>query len=154
MADISDFYARVSPYMAHRPGSALATKAHAWLVRRTGGRLGGRAFGAEILVLRTTGRRSGQQRDSPMFYLKYQGGFAVVASNGASRRPPAWWLNLQADPKVEAFVRGTPYTLVARAATEQEIDELWPKFVQVYSGYEHYKSIASRKLPVVVLETR
>lgn len=154
MADLSDFYARVSPYMAHRPGSAFATKAHAWLVRRTGGRIGGRAFGVEILVLRTTGRRSGQQRDSPMFYLKHRDGFAVVASNGASKRPPAWWLNLQSEPNVEAFVRGTPYSLVARAATEQEVAELWPKFVKLYSGYEHYKSIASRKLPVVALEPR
>ncbi len=152
--DLSGFYARISPRIAHRPGSAFGSKAHAWLVRRTGGKLGGRAFGAEILVLRTTGRRSGQQRDSPMFYLPYRDGYAVVASNAASQRPPAWWLNLQANPQTEALVRGTSHAVTARAATADEIAELWPKFVELYSGYDYYKSIASRELPVVVLEPR
>jgi F420H(2)-dependent quinone reductase len=154
MADLSGFYARISPHIAHRPGSALGAKAHAWVVRRTGGRIGGRAFGAEILVLRTKGRRSGQQRDSPMFFLKRGDGFAVIASNAASKRPPAWWLNLQADPQAEALVRGTSYSVKARAATEQEVAELWPAFVDVYSGYDYYKSIASRELPVVILDPR
>lgn len=154
MSDISGFYARVSPHIAHRPGSAFGSKAHAWLVRRTGGKIGGRAFGAEILVLRTTGRRSGQQRDSPMFYLPHSAGFAVVASNAASQRPPAWWLNLQADPQAEALVRGATHPVTARAATEEEIAELWPAFVKLYSGYDHYKSIATRELPVVVLDPR
>ena len=123
-------------------------------MRLTGGRIGGRAFGAEILVLRTTGRRSGQRRDSPMFFVRHGGGFAVVASNGASKRTPAWWLNLQAHPQSEAFVRGKAHTVTARAASEQEVAALWPKFVEVYSGYDHYKSIATRELPVVILEPR
>lgn len=154
MPDLSGLYARVSPHIAHRPGSAFGSKAHAWLVRRSGGKIGGRAFGAEILVLRTTGRRSGQQRDSPMFYLPHGAGFAVVASNAASERPPAWWLNLQANPQAEALVRGTTNLVAARAATEQEVAELWPAFVELYSGYDYYKSIAHRELPVVVLEPR
>jgi F420H(2)-dependent quinone reductase len=154
MPDLSDFYARVSPYIAHRPGSGLGARTHARLVRLTGGKIGGRAFGAEILVLRTTGRRSGEQRDSPMFFVRRDAGFAVVASNGASKRTPAWWLNLQADPQAEAFVRGKAHAVTARAASEQEVAALWPKFVEVYSGYEHYKSIATRELPVVILEPR
>jgi deazaflavin-dependent oxidoreductase (nitroreductase family) len=154
MPDLSDFYARVSPYIAHRPGSGVGARTHAWLVRRTGGRIGGRAFGAEILVLRTTGRRSGQLRDSPMFYVRHGEGFAVVASNGASKRTPAWWLNLQARPESEAFVRGRAHAVAARAASEDEVATLWPKFVAVYSGYDHYKSIATRELPVVILEPR
>jgi deazaflavin-dependent oxidoreductase (nitroreductase family) len=154
MPDLSDFYARVSPYIAHRPGSGVGARTHAWLVRRSGGRIGGRAFGAEILVLRTTGRRSGQLRDSPMFFVRHGEGFAVVASNGASKRTPAWWFNLQANPASDAFVRGRSYAVKARAASEQEVATLWPKFVAVYSGYDHYKSIATRELPVVILEPR
>jgi deazaflavin-dependent oxidoreductase (nitroreductase family) len=154
MASLERFYARVSPYLAHRPGSARSTKAHAWLVRHSGGRLGGRAFGVQILVLRTTGRRSGQQRDAPMFFLDHGRGFAVVASNGASKRPPAWWLNLQAQPDAEAFVRGVTYQVTGRAASAQETEQLWPAFVELYSGYDYYKSIATRELPVVILEPR
>ncbi|HEY3828980.1 MAG TPA: nitroreductase/quinone reductase family protein [Solirubrobacteraceae bacterium] len=154
MASLDYFYARVSPYIAHRPGSAWATKAHAWLVRRSGGRLGGRAFGQQILVLRTMGRRSGERRDAPMFFLDHEEGFAVVASNGASKRTPAWWLNLQAAPEAEALVRGSAHPVRGRAASEQEAVALWPSFVELYSGYDYYKSIATRELPVVILEPR
>jgi deazaflavin-dependent oxidoreductase (nitroreductase family) len=154
MSRIADFYGRITPYLAHRPGSAQATRAHAWLVRRSGGRFGGRVLGAKVLVLRTTGRRSGQQRDAPLFFVSHGKDFAVVASNGASKRPPAWWLNLQADPQAEAFVRGVSHTVQARTATEHEAAELWRAFAAAYSGYEHYRSIAKRELPVVVLETR
>ncbi len=154
MSRVADFFARLTPYLAHRPGSARATQAHAWLVRRTGGRLGGRALGAEVLVLRTLGRRSGQWRDAPLFFVPHGGGFAVVASNAASARPPAWWFNLQDHPDAEVLVRRRTYPVRARAATEEEIAELWPRLVALYSGYEHYRSIATRELPVVILEPR
>jgi deazaflavin-dependent oxidoreductase (nitroreductase family) len=154
MSRIADFYARISPHLAHRPGSARASQAHAWLVRRTGGRLGGRALGADILVLRTVGRRSGQSRDAPMFFVRHLDGFAVVASNAASTRPPAWWLNLRDHPDAEALVHGRAHQVRARAATEPEVDELWPQLVDLYSGYEHYRAIATRELPVVILQPR
>ncbi len=154
MSRAADFYARLSPYLAHRPGSALATQAHAWVVRRTGGRLGGRALGADILVLRTTGRRSGQRRDAPVFFVPRGDGFAIVASNAASARPPAWWFNLQDDPDADALVHGRTYPVRARGATGEEVAELWPRLVELYSGYDHYRSIAARELPVVILEPR
>jgi deazaflavin-dependent oxidoreductase (nitroreductase family) len=154
VSSLASVFARISPYLAHRPGSARATQAHAWLMRRTGGRVGGSALGTEFLVLRTTGRRSGQPRDAPLLFLTHGDGFAIVASNAASTRPPAWWFNLQDYPDADALVRGRTYPVRARAATEAEITELWPQLVQVYSGYEHYRSIATRDLPVVILEPR
>jgi deazaflavin-dependent oxidoreductase (nitroreductase family) len=149
---VADFYARLTPYLAHRPGTARATQVHAWIVRRTGGRLGGRALGADVLVLRTLGRRSGQWRDAPVFFVPRDDGFAVVASNAASARPPAWWLNLQDHPDADALVRGRTHPVRARPATGEEITELWPRLVELYSGYEHYRSIATRELPVVILD--
>lgn len=151
---VADLYARLSPRLAARPGSALTTRAHAWLVRRSGGRLGGRFLGAPVVVLRTVGRRSGQPRQSPVFFLRHGNGFAVVASNAASPNPPAWWLNLQANPEAEAFVDGVWHPVRARPATPEEAAELWPRFVAMYRGYDHYKAIATRELPVVVLEPR
>jgi F420H(2)-dependent quinone reductase len=150
----ADIFARISSRLAHRPGSARATQLHAWLVRHTGGRIGGRAIGADILVLRTVGRRSGRVRDAPLMFAPFGDAFAIVASNAASEHPPAWWFNLQDHPDADAVVHGRTHPVRARPATTEEIAELWPRLVEVYSGYEHYKSIAARELPVVILEPR
>jgi F420H(2)-dependent quinone reductase len=87
-----------------------------------------------------------------MFYLPHGDGFAVVASNAASARPPAWWLNLQAQPEAEALLGGSSHRVTARLATDEEVEELWPRFVAMYRGYDHYRAIATREMPVVVLE--
>ncbi len=89
-----------------------------------------------------------------MFFVSQGDAFAVVASNGAAKHTPAWWFNLQDQPDAEALVRGVSHPVHARPATDLEVDELWPRFVALYSGYEHYKSIATRELPVVILEPR
>ena len=154
MSRLADAYARLSPRFAHRPGTALASRAHAWLLRRSHGRLGRRFLGADVLVLRTVGRKSGKPREAPMFYVPHGDCYAVVASNAASERPPAWWLNLQAAPDAEATVDGRWRRVHAREANEAEREELWPRFVAMYRGYDHYKEIASREMPVVVLEPR
>jgi deazaflavin-dependent oxidoreductase (nitroreductase family) len=142
----------VSPRFAGRRGTALPTRAHAWLLRRSGGRLGRRFLGAQVMVLRTTGRRSGEPREAPMFYVPHGEGWAVVASNAASERLPAWFLNVEANPEAEVFVDGGSHPVRARRATAAETDELWPRFVEVYRGYDHYREVATRELPVVVLE--
>lgn len=156
MSSIADVYAKFSPYFAGKPGTGMATRLHARILRASGGKLTGRVLGVEgdVLVLRTTGRRSGKVRDAPMFCLELDSGYAVVASNGAAKHTPAWWYNLQDQPEAEAFVRGVSHPVRARAASAQEAAELWPRFVSLYSGYEYYKSIATRELPVVILESR
>jgi deazaflavin-dependent oxidoreductase (nitroreductase family) len=154
MSRFAELYARISPKLAHRPGSTAATRIHARIHRATGGRVGGRLLGADVLTLRTTGRHSGQARDSPVFYVKDGHNYAVVASNAGSPRPPAWWLNLQAQPDAQASIGRNVHLIRARPAGEEETAALWPRFVAMYAGYDHYRSIASRTLPVVILEPR
>jgi deazaflavin-dependent oxidoreductase (nitroreductase family) len=149
----AELWAKISPGLANRPGSALFSRGHAWLVRRSGGRLKN-FIGVEVLILRTTGRRSGKPRESPMFFLEHGDGYAVVASNAAASRTPAWWLNLQAHPDAEAFVSGRSLPVRGREATPQEAESLWPRFDALYGGYERYREISSRDLPVVILEPR
>jgi F420H(2)-dependent quinone reductase len=151
---LADTYARVSPKLAHRPGATLPTRAHAWLLKRSKGRLGKRFLGAPVLVLRTTGRKSGEPREAPMFFVRHGDGWAVVASNAASKKPPAWFLNLEANPQAEVLQDGGEHPVTCRRATPDEERELWPRFVEVYRGYDHYKEIATRELPVVILERR
>jgi deazaflavin-dependent oxidoreductase (nitroreductase family) len=139
--------------LAHRRGAAPASRAHAWLISRTGGRVGTRFFGgSRLLVLRTIGRKSGQPRESPMIYVEDHGAAVVCASNAASERPPAWWLNLQANPEAEALIRGNWHRVLAREATAEERERLWPQLQQAYEGFDHYLEVATRDMPVVILE--
>ena len=149
-------YGRISPRFAHGPLSAPMTKFHAWLIRRTNGRIGTRFFGgAPLLVLRTTGRRSGQPRESPVIYVPAAGdAVAVCASNAASARFPAWWLNLQADPAAEVLLNRKWRPVRARKAEGEEAAQLLAKFEETYEGAKHYATIAQREMPVVVLEPR
>ena len=154
MSRIADTYARISPKLAHKPGSTAASRLHARLHRLTRGRIGSRLLGADVLTLTTTGRKSSQPRHSPMFYLEHNGSYAVVASNAASPRPPAWSLNLEAQPLATVHVRGVSLQMRSRPATPAEVEELWPRFVDMYAGYDHYRSIATRTMPVLILEPR
>jgi deazaflavin-dependent oxidoreductase (nitroreductase family) len=70
------------------------------------------------------------------------------------RAPPAWWLNLQAQPDAEVSIGMKAHPIHARPASEAETTALWPRFVDMYAGYDHYRSITSRTLPVVILEPR
>ncbi len=152
MSRIAGAYARISPKLAHKPGSTAASRLHARLHKLSRGRIGSRLLGADVLTLTTTGRRSGQSRDSPMFYLEHSCCYAVVASNAGSPRPPAWYLNLQAQPAATAHVGGTTLHVRSRPATDSEVEELWPRFVDMYPGYDYYRSITTRTLPVLILE--
>ena len=87
-------------------------------------------------------------------YVRQGDSYAVVPSNAASAKTPAWWLNLQADPKAEVVVRGRPERVRARVASEEEAAEIWPRLVEIYAGFDYYSRLASRDLPVVLLEPR
>ena len=74
--------------------------------------------GTTALILATTGRKSGQQRKSPLIYQKYGDDYLVVASKGGADEPPAWYLNLEANPEVQVQVLGDKFTAHARTANE------------------------------------
>lgn len=151
---LAELYARLSPKLAHRPGSGAASRMHAWIVARSGGRIGKTLFGSPLLVLRTVGRRTGKVRESPMLFVGHGDGYAVVASNAASQRLPAWWLNLQDQPECDVFVGGRWRAMRARAARDDEASALWPRLDEAYLGFEHYRKLAARDLPVVIIEPR
>jgi deazaflavin-dependent oxidoreductase (nitroreductase family) len=108
--------------------------------------------GTTILILTTTGRRSGEQRRSPLIFREHDGAYLVVASKGGSDAPPAWYLNLQASPEVTVQVRGEKFAARARTATPQEKPALWREMTEVWPAYDEYQRKTEREIPVVVLE--
>jgi deazaflavin-dependent oxidoreductase (nitroreductase family) len=104
------------------------------------------------LLLTTKGRKSGKARTTPLIYGTSGDRYLVVASKGGSRRAPAWYLNLEADPKVEVQVKGERFSARARDATPQEKPEMWKTMTAEWPAYDDYQRRTKREIPVVVLE--
>lgn len=130
-----------------------ATKLHASLFRATGGRIGGRLVGSPVLLLVTTGRKSGLQRTTPLLYLEDGGRRVIVASNGGAAKHPVWWLNLKANPEATVEIAGRKTPVRAKEARGEEKELLWKKLVSMYGPYESYRRKTDREIPVILLET-
>lgn len=130
----------------------LYGKEHVERYQATDGAEGHDWQGTVTLLLTTTGRRSGQERTTPLIYQQEGDAYLVVASNGGADEPPAWYLNLQADPEVEVQVKGDKFTARARTATPEEKPALWRKMAATWPQYDEYQQKTDREIPVVVLE--
>jgi deazaflavin-dependent oxidoreductase (nitroreductase family) len=108
--------------------------------------------GTTILILTTTGRRTGKQRSTPLIFRQHGDDYLVVASKGGSDQPPAWYLNLQADPAVQVQIKGDKFTARARTATPEEKPDMWREMAEVWPDYDQYQRRTDRDIPVVVLE--
>ena len=124
---------------------------HAALFRASGGRIGGRMVNSPVLLLNTTGRRSGKRRTTPLLYLQDNDSYAIVASNGGTAAHPAWWHNLHARPEVTVEVGGRELRVRAEEAGASERKRLWPRLVAMYPPYEDYQKKTDREIPVLLL---
>jgi deazaflavin-dependent oxidoreductase (nitroreductase family) len=120
-----------------------------WL---SGGKVGGRIVKLQVLLLTTTGRKSGLPRTQPLAYTKAGDGYAVIASKGGAARHPLWYLNLRANPFADVTVGRETQKVRARDAQGEERERLWRGLADVYPGYDRYAQRTSRRIPVVVLE--
>lgn len=127
---------------------------HCAMYRLSRGRLGGRYGKAPILLLTTTGRRSGAQRSVPLIYVPDGERFVVVASNAGQDHMPAWFLNTQAKPEVLVEVRDRRMYATTRVASEEERAVLWPKAVELFKGYTVYAAKTKRTIPLVVVDPK
>ena len=128
---------------------------HRTLVRATGGRLGGRIVGMPVVILHTTGRKTGKPRETMLTTPVVDGDTVVlVASWGGDARHPLWYRNLEANPDVEIELDGTRRPMRARTASPEERAELWPRVVERYKGYGGYQERTEREIPLVILEPR
>ena len=125
---------------------------HTRRYRETGGEEGHDWQGTQTLLLTTIGRKSGEPRELPLIYGRSGDDYLIVASKGGADEPPAWYVNLVADPEVEVQVRGDRFKARAREATPEEKPKMWETMVAEWPAYDDYQSKTEREIPVIVLE--
>jgi deazaflavin-dependent oxidoreductase (nitroreductase family) len=127
---------------------------HGNIYEATGGLIGHRLLGKPTLMLRTTGRKSGQERTNSLVYARDGDRYLVVASNGGADRPPAWLLNVQAKPEVDVQIARDRRPAVATVIGHDD-----PDFERVFKladekndgRYTAYQQKTQREIPVVAL---
>jgi deazaflavin-dependent oxidoreductase (nitroreductase family) len=135
-------------------GLRVAGRLNVPVYRATKGRLMGRVGRAPVLLLTTTGRRSGEPRTAPVVYLADGERYVVIGSNAGNTRAPAWALNLRANPEAEVEVRGDRRRVRARVAEGEERADLWRRMNEQYAGFDDYRARTSRDISVFALESR
>ncbi|MGZ4352943.1 MAG: nitroreductase family deazaflavin-dependent oxidoreductase [Gaiellaceae bacterium] len=131
---------------------SLFGEEHVRRYRETGGEVGHIWNGVPTLLLTTTGRRSGEQRTTPLIYGRNGDRYVVVASKGGAPQHPAWYLNLSAHPEVELQVKDERFRARARTAAANERERLWTLMAGIWPAYDDYQAKTEREIPLVVLE--
>ncbi len=130
-------------------------QAHARLYEVSDGRIGAWIgppyLGQPALLLSVTGRRSGQTRTTPLVYFEDGGNYVVVGSDGAARRDPQWWKNLQESPHATVRIGRKKFSATASLAIGAERDRLWEIAIRVNPMWGKYQTQTERLLPVVIL---
>jgi deazaflavin-dependent oxidoreductase (nitroreductase family) len=122
-------------------------------LRSNGGQATSGPFrGGTVLILTTTGAKSGQTRENPLAYTRAGANYVVIASKGGAPTHPAWFHNLVANPEVKVEVLGQTIPVRARVAEGEEHQRLYDAQASIMPGFAEYQRKTTRKIPVVVLE--
>jgi deazaflavin-dependent oxidoreductase (nitroreductase family) len=120
--------------------------------RENGGVVGPPFEGASLLILHTTGAKSGTVRENPVVYKDLGGSYAVFASKGGAPSNPDWYYNILAHPEIEAEIGTQKVALKARVADKQERDQIWVPWKTANPGFAEYEAKTTREIPVVILD--
>lgn len=117
--------------------------------RANGGKVGGEE---SLILLTTTGARTGQPRIIPLMHVPYENGVLAIASKGGAEKDPDWYRNIQVHPEVTVEVGGEKYETTARVLSGEERARAFAKAVEVFAPYGDYQKKTAREIPVIYLE--
>ena len=129
----------------------LMTGLHSAIYRWSNGRIGGKIGNAPMLLLYTTGRKTGQERCTPLLFGRDGERMILIGSNGGNETHPAWVHNLRAQGRARVRLGNRSFPVRVGEAQGEERARLWKMMVDQYSGYEGYQTKTTRKIPVVIL---
>ena len=104
-----------------------------------------------VLLLTTTGRKTGKKRTVPLGFLRDGSAYVIIASYGGLPRNPAWFLNLESEPSATIQVKKRQMQVTAETANSEKRRELWARLIEVAPGYANYEKRTTREIPMVIL---
>jgi deazaflavin-dependent oxidoreductase (nitroreductase family) len=122
-----------------------------FLYRISKGKIGGTMQSLGVLLLNTTGRKSGKTRTTPLGFFEHEGDYVIIASNAGADHHPAWFHNLMSEPKATVEIKDRKVSVVARQAEPELRAKLWAQLVSVAPGYGPYEKRTEREIPIVLL---
>lgn len=122
------------------------------LYKTSGGKIGGRIPGLDVLLLTTMGRKTGKQRTTPLGYFKdKEGSYIIIGSNAGFNTHPAWFHNLMSQPRLTIQVKDRQLEANAEVAGPDKRSQLWARLVELAPFYDNYTKKTNREIPVVIL---
>lgn len=122
-----------------------------WMYRRTGGKLGGTMRGFKVLLLTTTGRKSGKTITTPLGRFEHEAGYVIVASNAGQPANPAWYYNLKSNPHVTLQVLDKVIPATAEVLSGEARARAWRQVIATAPSYAAYEKRTTREIPLVLL---
>jgi F420H(2)-dependent quinone reductase len=122
-----------------------------WIYRLTGGKLGGSMGGSRVLLLTTTGRKSGKAHTIPLGCFDHKDGYVIVASNGGQPTHPAWYLNLKSNPRATVQVLDKVISVTAEELSGEARAQAWQQVIATAPSYANYEKKTTREIPLVLL---
>jgi deazaflavin-dependent oxidoreductase (nitroreductase family) len=122
-----------------------------YLYNVSGGRIGGKMGKLPVLLLTTTGRKSGKQRTLPLVYIMDDSAYVITASAGGADKHPGWFFNIRSNPQATIQVKDKHIKVKAEVAGQEKKSELWARLVEVAPNFAGYEKRTSREIPMVIL---
>ena len=122
------------------------------LYESSGGAEGNTLRGRPVVIVTSTGAKSGKVRKTPLMRVEHEGRYALVASQGGAPKHPTWYFNLVADPRVRIQDGPVPRDMVVREITGDEKAQWWERAVATWPDYAEYAKRTDREIPVFLAE--
>ena len=129
----------------------LIFKAIVFLYNVSGGRIGGKMDKVPVLLLTTTGRKTGKKRTLPLIYIMDGSAYVITASAGGADKNPGWFFNIRSNPQATIQVKDKHIKVMAEIAGQEKKSELWARLVEVAPNFAGYQKRTSREIPMVIL---
>lgn len=124
---------------------------HVFFYRLTGGKLASKVQGLRVLLLTTTGRKTGKVRTTPLGHFEHDGGYVIIGSNAGLDTHPAWFHNLKSNPHATIQIGDKRLAVSAEIVGPDKRSQLWAQLIELAAGYADYAKKTSREIPLVLL---